>query len=1568
MDTQRPVTEMPPETGLEGEPLGIRAPFFPLRSLGQSAPSLQFMKPLGTNSLTVLDSDFYLSSTANGYSALERSFTDSPFFEPPSPLSSFSTEDYASSPLTIQPALDPQLASRSAASSSLSVEPVRSPAETTAPSTVSTAKTEAAIASPATKQSPSVRSKDVPLKDIVQAKSTSAVETSAESFTRQKQASIHPSEENSVEGRAVEGSIAEEREISQLASSSSAEVPTASTAALATSKAEQREPKINDLATLPAERSSNAELISTKRESTAVKSATINRKVAADSVSTINTKNQADSLQTDTFQADISRTSTPQLNGGIDNTSTNSGQINVVGVEESPVTSPVAEESPVGLSRRLDDADPIAQTRGESAREGGVVQSSEQYFEQLSSLEQTQTEILDSAATSDSPVISDNSIIRASATDDTPLTAQDTEVGVGSSAPIYDEAIDTSSSSISSISSMPLSVQPQGNLQRSTGDIERPSSAEETIGVDATEASIASAESSFAIDTAQSSEQLLSAEQTQSEALDSATISNSPIISDSSVVSNNPILQASATDLIPLTAQDTEVETANSVSIYDGAVDISDSNISSSSSVPSSIQTEGLQRSTGDIEQPSSVEGTIEINATEASIASADSSSAIDTARSSEQSLPFEQTQPEVIDISAISNSPVISDSSIVSDSPILQASATDSIPPTNQNTEVETVSPTPIHSDPIHDEAVDISNSDIFSSSSMPLSVQLREDLQQSTEDIGQPSSVKETTEVETTEPSIAYADSSSTIDPAQSSEQLPSLEQTQSEDSDSADVLDSFVVLDSSVVSDNSIIQASATDVPPLTAQDTEVGAASLASIHDEAVDTSDSSIPSISPIPSSVQPQRELKQLIEDVEQPSSVEETIGVNATELSIASADSSFAIDVAQSSEQLLPSEQAQPEALDSSVVSDNPVIQASATDSIPSIAQDTEAGTASSASIRDEAVDTLDSSSIPSISPIPSSAQKGKDLQQFTGEVEQPSFVEETTDGDSFLVDSLEMEQSVDTDSLAAIASPNIASPDISRQSEPLQLPAPGQLMPPEAIQLTNSPASAESASVIGSLSRSDTLAQPWIKAESADTINRVAVPSDTSTDVPTSSLAATAGTESESSFTDLKTGEASLPTKPLLPIRSTESVPTESLSTASVPPKISDIEASSPDSLIESFAGTADQSPTVQAKADISFDSKPLVAQTKADAPTFANALPSTVVRSLVNDAEPVGSEDSPVQPFVQPFKSDDISAHSQSAIRLPTVLQSLTTVEPLASVNSLLQPASEAAPTSNAEQSEVETPSALSPTAKTIAEKSTPKLTPESIIKPPSESIPERAPDLQRPQADASTLRTIQHQPVPKTSALTDIQTDTPDSWDNIADLLALTSSGTPTADTAKSVPANVSADAPAIQPSATQTPSHASKAPTIPPVSSTHSADSVSTIQAQSVASNSSSGPSAEQRSSSSTYPDLHPFEPKPATIQAKRDRDSPMSDSIFAEAVLQKREQIAPPPTTNLTEQTNGSSPEQFSEQFSEEQTADSNTLSSAKLEQLAQVIYQQLKARLLLERERSGSSRSGRLL
>ena len=69
--------------GVEGEPLGIKAPLLPPKALGQSVPALQFMTPLGANSLTVLDGSLFSSDRLIQRTELSPSFDNSPFFERP---------------------------------------------------------------------------------------------------------------------------------------------------------------------------------------------------------------------------------------------------------------------------------------------------------------------------------------------------------------------------------------------------------------------------------------------------------------------------------------------------------------------------------------------------------------------------------------------------------------------------------------------------------------------------------------------------------------------------------------------------------------------------------------------------------------------------------------------------------------------------------------------------------------------------------------------------------------------------------------------------------------------------------------------------------------------------------------------------------------------------------------------------------------------------------------------------------------------------------------------------------------------------------------------------------------------------------------------------------------------------------------------------------------------------------------------------------------------------------------------------------------------------------------------
>lgn len=67
------------------EPLGIKQPLLPPKSLGQTAPSLQFMVPLGAKPISILDPSIFAPEGGSEYTQIEQPFTELPFFETPSP-------------------------------------------------------------------------------------------------------------------------------------------------------------------------------------------------------------------------------------------------------------------------------------------------------------------------------------------------------------------------------------------------------------------------------------------------------------------------------------------------------------------------------------------------------------------------------------------------------------------------------------------------------------------------------------------------------------------------------------------------------------------------------------------------------------------------------------------------------------------------------------------------------------------------------------------------------------------------------------------------------------------------------------------------------------------------------------------------------------------------------------------------------------------------------------------------------------------------------------------------------------------------------------------------------------------------------------------------------------------------------------------------------------------------------------------------------------------------------------------------------------------------------------------
>ncbi|NEQ20292.1 MAG: hypothetical protein F6K28_13815 [Microcoleus sp. SIO2G3] len=63
------------------EPLGIKNPLLPPRTLGQTEPNLQFMLPLGARPLAVLDPSIFFPEGGSEYAEIGQSFAESPFFD-----------------------------------------------------------------------------------------------------------------------------------------------------------------------------------------------------------------------------------------------------------------------------------------------------------------------------------------------------------------------------------------------------------------------------------------------------------------------------------------------------------------------------------------------------------------------------------------------------------------------------------------------------------------------------------------------------------------------------------------------------------------------------------------------------------------------------------------------------------------------------------------------------------------------------------------------------------------------------------------------------------------------------------------------------------------------------------------------------------------------------------------------------------------------------------------------------------------------------------------------------------------------------------------------------------------------------------------------------------------------------------------------------------------------------------------------------------------------------------------------------------------------------------------------
>ncbi|MEM9485448.1 MAG: hypothetical protein AAGA83_17375, partial [Cyanobacteria bacterium P01_F01_bin.116] len=107
------------------------------------------------------------------------------------------------------------------------------------------------------------------------------------------------------------------------------------------------------------------------------------------------------------------------------------------------------------------------------------------------------------------------------------------------------------------------------------------------------------------------------------------------------------------------------------------------------------------------------------------------------------------------------------------------------------------------------------------------------------------------------------------------------------------------------------------------------------------------------------------------------------------------------------------------------------------------------------------------------------------------------------------------------------------------------------------------------------------------------------------------------------------------------------------------------------------------------------------------------------------------------------------------------------------------------------------------------------------------------------------------------------------------------------------------------------------------------------------------------PSSPSPSQQQAYPNLHPFDSAPQIIQAK-------SQDVIQPSIPPDLQAFA------ANDQTNDQTRETITNQAAEEDSAGGDA-SADQLEQLAQAVYQSVKQRLIIERERSGYSYSGRL-
>ena len=187
-----------------------------------------------------------------------------------------------------------------------------------------------------------------------------------------------------------------------------------------------------------------------------------------------------------------------------------------------------------------------------------------------------------------------------------------------------------------------------------------------------------------------------------------------------------------------------------------------------------------------------------------------------------------------------------------------------------------------------------------------------------------------------------------------------------------------------------------------------------------------------------------------------------------------------------------------------------------------------------------------------------------------------------------------------------------------------------------------------------------------------------------------------------------------------------------------------------------------------------------------------------------------------------------------------------------------------------------------------------------------------------------------------------------TETPDNWGSIVDLLE---------QTVASQPQESQTQDPQLQKSQLQASEaskniHPSAIPKSPPTAnSAPEPNSIYSAIADPIVQPRLESDTQMQASPSSLYPDLQPFS-VPPSIQKKQTTASSLQR-------LSNEPAPSSPPNTP--------SPNTSDDDSNQASESEDNPPSPEQLEQLAQAIYQQVRQRLILERERIGSSHSGRL-